>query len=121
MITRVCLDDGMQFNTQSRDFRVDPFQVGDIPEKAYFLGIEYAGIEAMLTGVLVAFLPAPFSFFRFGWHRSFFMVASISRGGVHDDTGHCNKYSKNLCSNDVNGILSLDMRDERVSEGGCRY
>ncbi len=61
---------GEQFDAKDGYFRVNSFRVSDVPELAYFREIQGAGIEAVFTGVLIAFLPAALSFYFVIVHSS---------------------------------------------------
>jgi hypothetical protein len=52
----------LQFDANERYFRIDPFQIYDVPELAYFGRAKGTGIEAMLTGIPIAFLGAALPF-----------------------------------------------------------
>ena len=56
------LKEGFQLEANERHFRVNTFQVDDVPELAYFVGAEGTGVEAVFAGILVAFLTARLSF-----------------------------------------------------------
>jgi len=56
------LKEGFQLEANERHFRVNTFQVDDVPELADFVRAEGTGVEAMFAGILVAFLTARLSF-----------------------------------------------------------
>lgn len=55
-VAGVILKGGLQLNAEERYLRVKAFHIGDVPEPACFGGAEGSGIEAVFTGILIAFL-----------------------------------------------------------------
>lgn len=58
-----------ELDTKYGYFTVSALEVSDVQKLTYFRGVEGAGIESVFAGVLIAFLPATFSFGY--WHNEF--------------------------------------------------
>jgi hypothetical protein len=52
----------LQLDANKRHFRVNAFQIRNVPQLGCFGGAKGTGIEAMFAGIPVAFLPTALSF-----------------------------------------------------------